>query len=1172
MISILLRKPRAWWQFVADWHLINSSQIFDAQWYIEAYKDVRQFRLDPLSHYLLHGGEEGRNPLPLFDTSFYLAQVAAHEEQEVSNPLAHYLRTGWKQGLEPHPLFDSSWYIREVLDGARRLSPLCHYLRQKTPFPHDPGPEFSNAHYLEEHPQVGAAGINPGWHFAATCTLAPQQCVKDAPATEQRIQRRVNFRVDKYQPILATDHVLIYVAYCPLGKLSPLQLRELTLRKREGFQIVLVINSGNFASAVDPGDAPVAIQIVRENIGFDFGGWRHSCEIVGGLERARSVTFTNDSVVTVTGRRSPLLPLIESAEDDILFLTRNVEVQEHFQSYFFTIRQPALKRDALVVLRDIPYYLDKHDLIHQVEIHLADRFRAQGYHAAALFDMPHLDSIETNPTISHWEDLLDSGFPFFKLQAIVAGRVSSDDPALQARLGTDLVRLLQQHLKQRMKPPPPVVATDGGVPVAAFPGINLFTPSGALQAYYPARSQTHIFDVPFADIGTSRCAAITKLRILGIVHCFYLDVADTILQQLAGLNIAIRLLLTTDTAAKCAALEAMLAQHKLCGDVRQTPNRGRDVAPLLIEGATMLADCDVVLHLHTKKSRHDARYAGWGPFLLQNLAGSREIILSNLQLLMESDIGIVFSDHFHEVAGLRNWGFDFQHAKHLLTRLGVSLTCDQLLEFPTSTMFWARVDALRPLFELDLGYDDFEPENGQLDGTLAHAIERCLLLVAERAGYRYAKVIATEQDSESDAMALDIKSISYALRSTVPRLIGSLGPTPAFYRRIGEIYPVTVARSTLTTQRLNLVIPTLQPAKIFGGVASAVQLAGELLQTLGAPRPQLRVIVTSDDVDADSLAELSARLEISAVLTAPNRDIEGDVIVDLKNTRYLPVALRSSDLFFCTAWWTADLAFRLHDSQRELFGQAAPVIYLIQDFEPGFYPWSEKYVMAEATYGREESTVAIFNSEELANFMSERHHFSHASHLPYALNREIGRLLKPTIKRRSILVYGRPSVSRNLFPVLTEGLRIWQCRNPEENCSFHIDFVGESFDPSLISELENADVLGKLSLESYAERLNEAAIGLSLMVSPHPSYPPLEMASSGCITITNNYHCKHMQERSERIIALDIVTPDRIADSLDDASSRARFDVAVEPRAVEPIPTAVPALDWQFLGNIFGKS
>jgi hypothetical protein len=52
------------------------------------------------------------------------------------------------------------------------------------------------------------------------------------------------------------------------------------------------------------------------------------------------------------------------------------------------------------------------------------------------------------------------------------------------------------------------------------------------------------------------------------------------------------------------------------------------------------------------------------------------------------------------------------------------------------------------------------------------------------------------------------------------------------------------------------------------------------------------------------------------------------------------------------------------------------------------------------------------------------------------------------------------------------------------------------------------------------------------MLSPHPSYPPLEMAAFGVRVVTNTYANKDLSHLSPFIESLPIVTPESIGTSL----------------------------------------
>jgi ADP-heptose:LPS heptosyltransferase len=81
--------------------IILSSGLFDAAWYLTQYPDVDHTKIDPLTHFLTIGADEGRQPSPGFDTKWYLTQNKDVAESKL-NPLVHYILWGKQEGRQPH--------------------------------------------------------------------------------------------------------------------------------------------------------------------------------------------------------------------------------------------------------------------------------------------------------------------------------------------------------------------------------------------------------------------------------------------------------------------------------------------------------------------------------------------------------------------------------------------------------------------------------------------------------------------------------------------------------------------------------------------------------------------------------------------------------------------------------------------------------------------------------------------------------------------------------------------------------------------------------------------------------------------------------------------------------------------------------------------------------------
>ena len=100
------------------------------------------------------------------------------------------------------------------------------------------------------------------------------------------------------------------------------------------------------------------------------------------------------------------------------------------------------------------------------------------------------------------------------------------------------------------------------------------------------------------------------------------------------------------------------------------------------------------------------------------------------------------------------WGANRDTVHALAVRLGMPEPDSERDRFVAGSMFWLRLPALRPLLDAHLDPCEFEPETGQVDGTLAHAIERAFSLSAQAAGYPTAACGASlcgEPGADADA-------------------------------------------------------------------------------------------------------------------------------------------------------------------------------------------------------------------------------------------------------------------------------------------------------------------------------------------------------------------------------------------------------------------------------------
>ncbi|RDJ25417.1 hypothetical protein DWF00_15525 [Bosea caraganae] len=227
-------------------------------------------------------------------------------------------------------------------------------------------------------------------------------------------------------------------------------------------------------------------------------------------------------------------------------------------------------------------------------------------------------------------------------------------------------------------------------------------------------------------------AAVKGVGPIAIVaHAYYPELLTEILKQRALLSGAVPLHVTVPHDKREQA-EAIVAGSDHV-HLHSVPNRGRDVAPFLsLLNAGELDRYDIVLKVHTKRSPHLLDGNIRRKLLFALLFGESNANRRVMNLFADPTVGVVgWGGCYHKNPAY--WTDNKARALDLADRMGAGDVAR--LGFFEGTMFWVRPAALEPLRRLGLAVEDFEAEQGQTDGTLHHALERCFTIAAWSAGY-----------------------------------------------------------------------------------------------------------------------------------------------------------------------------------------------------------------------------------------------------------------------------------------------------------------------------------------------------------------------------------------------------------------------------------------------------
>lgn len=309
--------------------------------------------------------------------------------------------------------------------------------------------------------------------------------------------------------------------------------------------------------------------------------------------------------------------------------------------------------------------------------------------------------------------------------------------------------------------------------------------------------------------------------------------------------------------------------------------------------------------------------------------------------------------------------------------------------------------------------------------------------------------------------------------------------------RRSALRPINFFPAPLKGNRISIVTDAVDTSSLFGGVGTSLILAALVANRM---RAKLRLITRT--VAPDTRA-------CGSVLSANGITLNGpleSVFAPHHGGRQLPVS--DGDYFISSGpWWVTRCL--LSSVRRDR------IAYLLQEDERMFYPFCDERLRCEETLA-ENDLFTIVNSQLLFDHLT-----SGTDAIQGLSDRAIwfepafpganaGASRRANTKKRNLFFYARPNNSRNLFATGIEALAGAIERGTFPASEWNIHLVGKEVPDLAFPRGVRPHRVEGLSWAEYQTFVQSMDAGFVLMDTPHPSYPPLDLAAAGAAVLTNS--------------------------------------------------------------------
>lgn len=363
-----------------------------------------------------------------------------------------------------------------------------------------------------------------------------------------------------------------------------------------------------------------------------------------------------------------------------------------------------------------------------------------------------------------------------------------------------------------------------------------------------------------------------------------------------------------------------------------------------------------------------------------------------------------------------------------------------------------------------------------------------------------------------------LKKILYKLRRKPMPEMPAAAQTPSFSNKHkspleavsgAPVDPIETVVVQGPVKRLNLVTDTIDSHSLLGGVATALIVATEFVNRYDY---ELRIITRNSDVNPRNYYNI---MSISDIQPAKKISFYSDFERKQKAVDF-KLEITAEDIFFATSWWSAQ-AISATTIRPEFF-------YIIQEVETFFYNYGGEHLLCSQMM-ENKNIDYIVNSHYLYEYFREHNPFitDHGCYFEPAFPEKLYHKNSFASKTKyKLFFYARPNNPRNLYTIgvymLNRAVELGILNTDE----WDVYCVGQNAPVIQFSNGKSSINLGQLSWTEYAKFLSDIDLGLCLMYTPHPSYPPFDVACSGGVVLTNKMMNKVDFPYCKNVIVADL--------------------------------------------------